>query len=102
MEPVLGYFQQKFQLSLLAVKSKAYPVVLLGVVKWYHSWFGAMWRGVDSLHRDQLLAFIDGVEKDKLSITMGAVVGYGGSLQESCLEGFDFLGLHHIKTHSKT
>ncbi len=25
---------------------------------------------------------------------MGAVVGYGGSLQESCLEGFDFLGLH--------
>ena len=27
---------------------------------------------------------------------MGAVVGYGGSLQESCLEGFDFLGLHQI------
>ena len=28
----------------------------LGVVKWYHSWFGAMWRGFDSLHRDQYVA----------------------------------------------
>lgn len=27
---------------------------------------------------------------------MGAVVGYGDPLQGSCLEGFDFLGLHHI------
>ena len=27
---------------------------------------------------------------------LGAVVGYGGSLQESCLEGFDSLGLHQF------
>jgi len=27
---------------------------------------------------------------------LGAVVGYGGSLQESCLEGFDSLGLHQV------
>jgi hypothetical protein len=27
---------------------------------------------------------------------MGAVVGYGSPLQGECLEGFDFLGLHHI------
>ena len=27
---------------------------------------------------------------------MGAVVGYGVALQASCLEGFDFLGLHQI------
>lgn len=26
---------------------------------------------------------------------MGAVVGYGSPLQGGCLEGFDFLGLHH-------
>ena len=25
---------------------------------------------------------------------MGAVVGYGDSWQESCLQGFDFLGFH--------
>ena len=27
---------------------------------------------------------------------MGAVVGYGVALQASCLEGFDFLGLHQF------
>ena len=30
---------------------------------------------------------------------MGAAVGCGSPLQGECLEGFDFLGLHHIKTH---
>ncbi len=29
---------------------------------------------------------------------MGAVVGYEDALQASCLEGFDFLGLHHSWT----
>ena len=26
---------------------------------------------------------------------LGTVVGYGSPLQGGCLEGFDFLGLHH-------
>ena len=31
---------------------------------------------------------------------MGAAVGCGSALQVECLEGFDFLGLHHIKINT--
>jgi hypothetical protein len=31
---------------------------------------------------------------------LGTVVGYGSPLQGGCLEGFDFLGLHQITSHS--
>ena len=31
---------------------------------------------------------------------MGAVAGYGDSLQESCLEGFNSLGFHQFSPYS--
>ena len=31
---------------------------------------------------------------------MGAVAGYGLSLQERCLEGFNSLGFHHFRSVS--
>jgi hypothetical protein len=48
---------QWFCNPLMAVRfCRGAPISFLGVVKWYHSWFGAMWRGFDSLHRDQYVA----------------------------------------------
>ena len=51
------------------------PIVFLGVVKWYHSWFGAMWRGFDSLHRDQFFG-ADGI----IGNTVALQVTVGGSI----------------------